>query len=149
MAHIDMIHIPYKGAAPATVDLVAGHVQVMFAGLGAAIPQVKAGKVRALAVAGARRSAAMPELPTIAETLPGFEASTWFGLYAPVNTPKDIIARLNAEVAKAFARQDVQQQLLAQGYETATGTPEQLAALLKQDIARWAGVIRDAHIQPE
>jgi tripartite-type tricarboxylate transporter receptor subunit TctC len=149
MARVDMTHIPYKGAGPATIDLVAGHVQVMFAGLGAAIPHIKAGKLRGLAVAGSKRSASIPELPTIADTLPGFEASTWFGLFAPAGTPRDIIARLNAEVTKVMARKDVQQQLLAQGYETGTGTPEQLAAQLKQDIPRWAAVIRSAGIQAE
>jgi tripartite-type tricarboxylate transporter receptor subunit TctC len=148
-AKIDMVHIPYKGAGPATIDLVAGHVQVMFAGLGAAIPHIRSGKLRGLAVASASRSASIPELPTIADTLPGFEASTWFALFAPANTPREIIARLNTEVNKVMARKDVQQQLLAQGYETGTSTPEQLAAKLKQDIPRWAGVIRSAGIQPE
>ena len=149
MAKIDMAHIPYKGAGPASVDLVAGHVQVMFAGLGAAIPHIKSGRLRGLAVASTTRSASIPELPTIAATLPGFEASTWFGLFAPANTPRDIIARLNAEVVKVLARKDVQQQLLAQGYEAGTSTPEQLAATLKQDLPRWAQVIRGAGIPPE
>jgi tripartite-type tricarboxylate transporter receptor subunit TctC len=149
MAKIDMTHIPYKGAGPATVDLVAGHVQVMFAGLGAAIPHIKSGRLRGIAVASAKRSASIPELPTIADTLPGFEASTWFALFAPAGTPKDIVARLNSEVIKVMGRKDVQQQLLAQGYEAGTSTPEQLAALLKQDIPRWASVIRGAGITPE
>jgi tripartite-type tricarboxylate transporter receptor subunit TctC len=148
-ARIDMTHIPYKGAGPATVDLVAGHVQVMFAGLGAAIPHIRSGKLRGVAVASAKRSASIPELPTIADTLPGFEASTWFALFVPAGTPKEAIARLNAEVNKVMARRDVQQQLLSQGYETSTSTPEQLAAQLKQDIPRWAAVVRGAGIQPE
>jgi tripartite-type tricarboxylate transporter receptor subunit TctC len=148
-ARIDMTHIPYKGAGPATVDLVAGHVQVMFAGLGAAIPHIKSGRLRGIAVASAKRSASIPELPTIADTLPGFEASTWFALFVPAGTPKEPIARLNTEVNKVMARKDVQQQLLAQGYETSTSTPEQLAAQLKQDIPRWAAVVRGAGIQPE
>ena len=149
MARVDMTHIPYKGAGPATIDLVAGHVQVMFAGLGAAIPHIKSGRLRGVAVASAKHSVTVPELPTIAETLPGFEASTWFALFAPVGAPKDVIARLNSEVNKVMARKDVQQQLIAQGYETMTSTPEHLGALLKQDIPRWAGVIRRAGITPE
>ncbi|HEX2829865.1 MAG TPA: tripartite tricarboxylate transporter substrate binding protein [Burkholderiales bacterium] len=148
-ARIDMTHIPYKGAGPATIDLVAGHVQVMFAGLGAAIPHIRSGRLRGIAVASARRSASIPELPTIADTLPGFEASTWFALFVPAGTPKEAIARLNTEVNKVMARKDVQQQLLAQGYEAGTSTPEQLAAQLKQDIPRWAAVVRGAGIQPE
>jgi tripartite-type tricarboxylate transporter receptor subunit TctC len=146
MAHVDMIHVPYKGAGPATTDLLAGHVQVMFAGLGPAIAHIRSGKLHALAVAGAKRTQALPELPTIAETLNGFEASSWFGVFVPAGTPKEIVARLNAEIAKAMARKDVREQLLAQGYEPVTGTPEQLADLLKQDIARWASVIRAARI---
>jgi tripartite-type tricarboxylate transporter receptor subunit TctC len=149
MARIDMVHIPYKGAGPATIDLLAGQVQVMFAGLGAAITHIKSGKVRGIAVASAKRSVALPELPTIAESLPGFEASTWFALFAPAGTPKDIVSRLNAELGKVMARKDVQQQLVAQGYETLTSTPEQLAAQLKRDTTLWAGVIRTAGITPE
>ncbi|MDB5867010.1 MAG: hypothetical protein JWO70_4816 [Betaproteobacteria bacterium] len=149
MGHIDMTHIPYKGAGPATIDLLAGHVQVMFAGLGAAIPHIRANKVRGLAVASAKRSVTIPELPAIAETLPGFEASTWFALFVPTGTPKDVVTRLHSEVGKVMARKDVHQQLIAQGYETTAGTPEQLAAQIKQDITRWAGVIRGAGIQPE
>jgi tripartite-type tricarboxylate transporter receptor subunit TctC len=149
MARIDLVHIPYKGAGPATIDLLAGQVQVMFAGLGAAITHIKSGKVRGIAVASAKRSVALPELPTIAESLPGFEASTWFALFAPAGTPKDIVSRLNAELGKVMARKDVQQQLVAQGYETLTSTPEQLAAQLKRDTTLWAGVIRTAGITPE
>ncbi|HEV7800702.1 MAG TPA: tripartite tricarboxylate transporter substrate-binding protein, partial [Burkholderiales bacterium] len=100
-------------------------------------------------VASAKRSVALPELPTIAESLPGFEASTWFALFAPAGTPKDIVSRLNAELGKVMARKDVQQQLVAQGYETLTSTPEQLAAQLKRDTTLWAGVIRTARITPE
>jgi tripartite-type tricarboxylate transporter receptor subunit TctC len=146
MAHVDMVHVPYKGAGPATIDLLAGHVQVMFAGLGPAIAHVRAGKLHALGVASARRTPALPRVPTIAETLPGFEASSWFGVFVPAGTPQAVIARLNADIAKVMARKDVQEPLMAQGYEALTGTPEELRGLLKRDIARWASVIRDARI---
>jgi tripartite-type tricarboxylate transporter receptor subunit TctC len=149
MAEVDIVHIPYKGAAPATTDLLGGQVQVMFAGLGPAIGHIRANKLRGLAVASARRSRALPQLPTMSETLPGFEASSWFALFAPAATPPDVIARLNVEIGKAMARKDVLEQLLAQGYEPATGTPGELAELLRQDTARWAAVIRKAGITAE
>jgi tripartite-type tricarboxylate transporter receptor subunit TctC len=149
MARVDMVHVPYKGAGPATTDLLAGHVQVMFAGLGPAIAHIRAGKLRGLAVASAKRTQALPELPTIGEYLTGFEASSWFGVFVPAGTPKDVIGKLNAEIARVLARKDVHQQLMAQGYEPMTGTPEQLADLLRQDTARWAAVIKNAGITAE
>jgi tripartite-type tricarboxylate transporter receptor subunit TctC len=149
MAGVNIVHIPYKGAAPATTDLLGGQVQVMFAGLGPAIAHIKVNKLRGLAVASAKRSQALPELPTIGEYLKGFEASSWFAVFAPAGTPNDVIARLNAEIVKAMARKDAYQQLMAQGYEPVTGTPEQLAELLKQDMARWANVIKSAGITAE
>ncbi len=123
MAGIDMVHIPYKGAAPATTDLLAGQVQVMFAGLGAALPFVKTSRLRALGVAGAKRTRALPDVPAIAEYLKGFEASTWFALFAPAGTPRPVIARLNAEVIKAMMLPPLEQQLASQGYEPLTSTP--------------------------
>jgi tripartite-type tricarboxylate transporter receptor subunit TctC len=149
MAGVNIVHIPYKGAAPATTDLLGGQVQVMFAGLGPAIAHIKVNKLRGLAVASAKRSRALPELPTIGEYLKGFEASSWFAVFAPAGTPNDVIVRLNAEIVKAMARKEVYQQLMAQGYEPVTGTPGQLAELLKQDMARWANVIKSAGITAE
>jgi tripartite-type tricarboxylate transporter receptor subunit TctC len=149
MAGIDMVHIPYKGAAPATLDLLAGQVQVMFAGMGPAVPFIKAGKLRALGVAGAKRSPTLPDVPAIGEQLKGFEASTWFAIFAPAGAPQTIIARLNADIAKVMARRDVEQQLARQGYEPLTSTPEELAALVRSDIAKWSNVIRDARIPKE
>jgi tripartite-type tricarboxylate transporter receptor subunit TctC len=146
MAGIELVHIPYKGAAPATTDLLAGHVQVMFAGLGPALPHVKSGRLRALAVAGARRTPALPETPTIAEHLKGFEASSWFAVFVPAGTPKDTVARLHTDIVSVMARQDLQQPLLSQGYEPVTGTPVELAQLVREDTARWARVIREAGI---
>jgi len=149
MAGVDMVHIPYKGANPATTDLLTGQVQVMFAGLGPAIGHIKANKLRGLAVASAKRSQALPELPTIGEFLKGFEASSWFAIYAPAATPADVIAKLNAEIVKAMSRKDTYQQLMAQGYEPTTSTPGELAELLKRDLARWANVIKTAGITAE
>ncbi len=149
MAGIDMVHIPYKGAAPATVDLLAGQVQVMFAGMGAALPFIKANRLRALGVAGAKRSRALPEVPAIGEHLKGFEASTWFAVFAPAGTPRTIITQLHAVLAKCVAMPDVEQQLAEQGYEPLTSTPEELGAYVTNEIAKWAKVIRDANIPKE
>lgn len=149
MADVNIVHIPYKGAAPATTDLLGGQVQVMFAGLGPAIGHIRANKLRGLAVASARRSQALPALPTVAETLPGFEASSWFAIFAPGATQGDVITKLNAEIAKVMARKDVHEQLMNQGYEPATGSPGDLADLLKKDMARWAEVIRRTGIVAE
>ena len=149
MAGIDMVHIPYKGAAPATVDLVAGQVQVMFAGMGAALPFIKAGRLRALGVAGAQRSRALPEVPAIGEYLKGFEASTWFGVFVPAGTPRTIITRLSAELASIVALPEYGQQLAGQGYEPQTSTAEALGEYVKSEIAKWARVIRDANIPRE
>jgi|KBSMisStandDraft_5_1062788.scaffolds.fasta_scaffold70879_2 tripartite-type tricarboxylate transporter receptor subunit TctC len=149
MAGIDMVHIPYKGAAPATTDLLAGEVQVMFAGLGAALPFVKTSRLRALGVAGAKRTRALPEVPAIAEYLKGFEAATWFALFAPAGTPRPIITRLNADASKVMMLPPVEQQLASQGYEPLTSTPDELSAYVKSEIAKWAAVIRDAKIPTE
>ncbi|MCC6531075.1 MAG: tripartite tricarboxylate transporter substrate binding protein [Burkholderiales bacterium] len=149
MAGVDMLHVPYKGASPATTDLLAGHVQVMFAGLGPAIAHIKVNRLRGIAVASAKRSQALPQLPAIGETLKDFEASSWFALFVPAATPNDIIAKLNAEIVKAMARKDVHQQLMAQGYEPITSTPEELAEIVKRDTARWARVIKSAGITAE
>lgn len=149
MARVDMIHVPYKGAAPATTDLLAGHIQIMFAGMGAALPYIQAGKLRALAVAGEARSPALPDAPTIGEFLKGFAAATWFGLFAPAGTPKEVITLLHREIGRATAREDVRKQLLSLGYEPATSTPDQLGQYVKDEIAKWAGVIKAAGIPQE
>lgn len=149
MARVDMIHVPYKGAAPATTDLLAGHIQIMFAGMGAALPHIQAGKLRALAVASETRSPALPDAPTIGEFLKGFAAATWFGLFAPAGTPKEVITLLHREIGRATAREDVRKQLLSLGYEPATSTPDQLGQYVKDEIAKWAGVIKAAGIPQE
>ena len=147
---IDMVHVAYKGAGPATNDLVAGHVAVMFANLAAALPFVKEGRLRALAVTGATRSSSIPELPTMAEAgYPAVDVSLWEALLAPAATPKEIVARLNAEVVKAAKSAETQQRLANAGIEVATSTPEQLAKMLRNDTAKWAQVVKKAGLTLE
>jgi len=149
MAKIDIVHIPYKGAAPATVDVVGGHVQMMFAGLGAALPHIKSGKLRALGVAGPRRSPQLPEVPAIAEYLPGFNAETWFGMLAPHGTPDTVIRRLNATIREAGERKSVISPLASGGYDVVLSTPEAFAGLIRSDVKKWSGLIRSAGIRIE
>ena len=145
MAGVDMIHVPYKGSAPAVLDLIGGQVQLMFDNLPSSLPQVKAGKLRALAVTSPRRSPALPDLPTLAESgLTGFSITSWFALYAPTGTPAKIVARLNKESAQAIASQDLRQQWTAQGIEPAGGTAEQLAEFRRIEAPKWEKIIRES-----
>ncbi len=149
MAGIDMVHVPYKGGGPALVALLSGQVQLMFATLPAAMPHVKSGKLRPVAVTTSHRSQALPELPTIAESgVPGYEAATWYGLLAPAGTPKAIVDRLHAEIVKILAT-DTRQRLAAQGFEPAGTTPAEFAGYIKSEIVKWGKVIKDAGIRPE
>ncbi|HET7033334.1 MAG TPA: tripartite tricarboxylate transporter substrate-binding protein, partial [Casimicrobiaceae bacterium] len=139
----DITHIPYKGGAPATQALLAGDTQFMFDNLANAMPQVKAGKLKALAVTTAERSKLAPDLPTMAEAgLPGFDISTWFGLFAPAGTPKDVIARWNIEVTKILNSPEMREKLIAQGAEPSPTTPEQFAAFVKSEIPKYAKIIK-------
>jgi len=141
-AHIDVVHIPYKGAAPGITDLIGGQVQVMLIGLPGALPAIKAGRLKALAVSSLRRSPAAPELPTIAEAgLPGFEVINWLGVLAAAGTSSDIIAKLNQEIDKALRQADVKERLVNQGFEVMGGTPEQFSAYIKRETAKWAKVV--------
>ena len=149
LAKIDMVHVPFKGGGPALVAMISGEVQIMFATMPAAMPHVKSGKARAVAVTTAKRSLAMPELPTIAEAgVTGYEASTWYGLLAPAKTPKPIIDRLHAETVKILAG-PVRQRLEVQGFEPIGGTPAEFSAYIKSEIVKWAKVIKDANIPAE
>lgn len=148
-AGIDMSHAPYKGSSQAMVDLLAGHVQVMFSGLGAAMPHIKSGAIRALGVASLQRSASLPEVPTIAETVPGFEASTWFAIFVPAGTPAPIVDKLVTSVRAAMSRPEVGEELKQQGYEVWLMGPAELTSYVKQETAKWAEVIKAANIQPE
>jgi tripartite-type tricarboxylate transporter receptor subunit TctC len=142
MTGVKLTHIPYKGAAPATVDLLAGQVSLMFNNMLSAMPLVKANKLRAVAVTSLKRSAAIPELPTIAEMVKGFEASGWYGAFAPAATPKDIIAKLNAEINKLMRLPDVAQRLAGDGVEAASMTPAEFGAYLHSEIAKWGKVVK-------
>ena len=145
MAGVKMTHVPYKGGGPAMIDLVGGQVQLVYATAASAVPQIKAGKIKGLAVTTAKRSALMPNIPTIAESgLPGFEANNWYGLLAPANTPRAIVVRLNTEVAKVLMMPDVKNFLFNQGLDPAPGTPEQFGAYIKAEMAKWAKVVKDS-----
>ena len=144
MAKVSMVHVPYKGGAPAMVDLLAGQVQLVFASAPTAVPQVRAGRIRALAVTTAKRSVALPELPTIAESgLPGFEVDNWYGIVVPARTPRAIIDRLNKELVAILNMPDIKQTLLTQGLETAPSTPEAFGAYMKSEFTKWAKLITE------
>jgi tripartite-type tricarboxylate transporter receptor subunit TctC len=145
MAGIKMTHIPYKGGGPAMIELVGGQVQLVFATAASAVPQIKAGKIKGIAVTTIKRSALMPDIPTIAESgLPGFDANNWYGLLAPAKTPRAIVMRLNAEVIKVLAMPDVKNFLFNQGLDPAPGTPEQFGAYIKAEMTKWAKVVKDS-----
>ncbi len=143
MAGVQLVHVPYKGVAQATTDLIAGQIQMSFNSTSTALAHMQAGRVRALAISTAARSAAAPGLPTIAESgLPGFDASIWQGVFAPARTPADIITRLNREITGALATSEVKDQLSAQGVDAQPSTPEQFAAYIRAEIDKWAKVIK-------
>ena len=145
MAGTKMTHVPYKGGAPVMIDLIGGQIQVVFATAATAVPQIKSGKIKGLAVTTAKRSSMMPNLPTIAEAgLPGYESNNWYGLLAPAKTPRPIIMRLNQEITKVLAMPDVKEFLHNQGLDAAPGTPEQFGAYIKSETAKWAKVVKDA-----
>jgi tripartite-type tricarboxylate transporter receptor subunit TctC len=149
-AKVDLLHVPYKGSGPALADVVGGHADTMFSNLTAALPFIKSGKLRAIAVGGASRAAAAPAVPTLRESgLPAYEINAWFGLLAPAGTPPEIVARLNAELAGALKASEVRERLAGEGAEPAPGTPEQFARLLRAEVALWAQVVRSAAITPE
>ena len=143
MAGVKLTHVPYKGSPQAMTDLLGGRVQAMFAPASTALPHIKAGTLKVLAVSSAKRTGASPELPTIAESgLPGFETAVWFGLLAPAGTPRDIIERLNREANRALADPAVKTQFAAQGIDGMGGTAEQFAAYIKDETAKWARVVQ-------
>ena len=143
MAGVDMTHVPYKGAAPAMTDLIGGRLQLMFDNLASSLVQIKAGKVRALAVTTAKRTELAPDLPSIAESgLPGFDINTWFGLFVPAGTPPAVVRRLHDEFAKALAAPDVREKMLALGAEPVGSTPEQFAAYIGSEAAKYAKLVK-------
>ena len=146
MAGIDLLHVPYKGTAPALTDLLGGQVELLFDNLITAMPHVKSGKLTLLGVGGARRVAAFPEVPAIAELLPGFRSETWMAIVAPPGTPAPIAARLSAAIARAVREPDFQRLLTELQAEPVGNTPREMAEVLRQDTERWAEVIRSARI---
>ena len=143
MAGVDILHVPYKGSAPAVADLLGGQVQMMFDNMPVSLPHAKAGKLRALAVTSLKRSPALPDVPTMDEEgLKGFDATSWFGLLAPAGTPKDIITKLNAASVAALATPDMRERLAAQGADPVGNSPDQFAAFIKAEIEKWAKIVK-------
>jgi len=148
MAKVNLVHVPYKGGGPAIVDLVAGHVEIFVAIISTAVPQVKAGKARALAVTGTKRAAALPDVPTVAEAaLKDYEATTWYGYVVPAATPRPIVERLHKATVTVLEMPDVRQTLLDQGIEAAPSSPEQFAAYIKSETGKWTKLIKASGIK--
>ncbi|MBI4189397.1 MAG: tripartite tricarboxylate transporter substrate binding protein [Betaproteobacteria bacterium] len=148
MAGINMVHVPYKGGGPALLALISGEVAMLFSSLPSTLPQVKAAKVRALAVSSAKRSPAVPELPTVAESgVPGFAVTSWYGILAPAKTPKPIIARLHAEIVKELNTREFRARLANDGTDVVGSTPQAFADFMKADIAKWVKVIKASGVR--
>ena len=150
MAGVNLLHVPYKGLGPAITDLLGGQINVIFADVGLVVAHLKAAKLRGLAITGNNRSAAVPDLPTVAEAgVPGYVAGTWYGLFAPAGTPPGIVARLSEETRKALSHHDVRASFAAQGVDPAGNSPEQFLAFVRDEHAKWGRVIREAGIKAE
>jgi len=148
MAGLDMVHIPYKGTAPALTELVAGQVDLAFENMPALIPHIQAGRLRALAVTTTKRSAVMPELPTIAEAaLPGYDASVWFGVFAPAGTPRPVVDRLHGEILKALQTQDLKSRMVAMGTDVSGMGPDDFSAYVRKEIPKWANLVKAAGVK--
>lgn len=149
VAGIKMQHVPYKGAVPAITDLLGGRIQVFIGAVNSLLPHVKDGKLRLLAGAGGKRFAAFPDLPAIAETVPGVALDVWLGVFMPTGVPKEILTKVNADIAQVLQSPEVRASLAAQGIEPTTSTPEALAQTIRDDHARWGKVIREANIKAD
>jgi tripartite-type tricarboxylate transporter receptor subunit TctC len=150
LAGTKMVHVPYKGGAPAMLDLMSGNIQLIFATVATSISQIKANKIRALGMAGSKRFVLLPDLPTIAEAgVPGFAVNNWYGVFAPAGTSKDIVVRLNSDIVKILQMPDAKQKLLESGIEATPSTPEQFAAYIQSETKKWAKVVRDANVKVE
>jgi tripartite-type tricarboxylate transporter receptor subunit TctC len=147
MGKVDITHVPFKGGAPALTALLSGEVDMNYENSLVVLPHIRSGKVRAIAVTGAKRSRLLPELPTIAETLPGYNASGWYGLFVPAATPKAIVARLNTEAVKVLHMPDVIARLSSQGAEPVGGTPEEFSSFVRSEIDKWAHLVQTAHMK--
>lgn len=145
-----MLHVPYKGGAQALNDLIGGHVSLMFNSVGAVSGPIASGQVRAIAVGAPQRSAGLPNVPTVKESgLPEFEATTWLGLYGPAKLPQAVVARLSKEVAAVLAQPDVRERMGKMGFDTRSGSPQELADILARDLARWGKLVREGNIRAE
>jgi len=150
MANVDLTHVPYKGSGPAVTDLIGGQIQLTFGAMLSMLPHVKSGKLRGIAVTGAKRSAAIPELPTIAESgVPGYEAMTWYGVVGPRGLPNNVVDRLHDEVKRIAELPDIKQRLAQEGFEALYTTPQAFGRRIKDEIAKWAIVVKAARIVPE
>jgi len=150
MTSTSMIHVPYKGSAPMVTDLLGGHVQVAFDNVPNVLAQVKAGKLRALAITSPARDPSLPDIPTVAEAgVPGYEVGVWFGMVAPAGTPPDVLARLNAELNKILRDPDVKQKFADQGVEPAGGSPERFGEHLRTQIEKWGRVVKESGAKVE
>ena len=150
MAHVNIVHVPYKGAGPAVIDLVGGHVQLMIIGIPVALPQVRAGKLKTLGVTTLKRSPAAPEIPTLNETgLPGYEVVNWYGIIAPGKTPRDVIAKLNAEMRRILYTPDMRPRLQSQGFDPLANAPEEFDAYIRSELVKWTKVVKQAGIKSD
>ena len=147
MTEVKMTHIPYKGTGPALIDLLGGQVQIMFGAMPAMVPQHKGGKLRGIAITTSKRSGALPDIPTVAETVPGYEAILWYAFWGPKNLPKSVVTLLNAEIAKAISTPEMKERMAAEGLEPAGGPPSQFGDILKRDVPKWTKVVKDANIK--
>ena len=147
MAGVQMTHIPYKGTGAALTDLLGGQIQIMFGAMPSLVPQNKVGKVRGIAVTTLKRNNAVPDMPTVAETVPGYEAILWYGMWGPKGLPKEIVTRLNTEVARALALPDIRERLAGEGVDPDGGPPDRLRDILARDIPKWTKVVKDANIK--
>jgi len=150
MTGTDLVHVPYKGAAPAMIDLIAGHVQVSFPTIGGGLPHAQAGRLRALATTGAKRPLAAPDLPTMMEAgVPGYEATNWFGTAVPAKTPPAIVAKLSQDIGRVLHLPDVRERLLAQGMEPVSNTPEEFSTYVRSEMTKWARVVKASGAKAE
>jgi tripartite-type tricarboxylate transporter receptor subunit TctC len=150
MANINIVHVPYKGNAPALTDTIAGHIEMMFSGVPALIPHIQSGRLRAIAIGSLKRFTAIPEVPTFDESgVKGYEATTWFGLMAPVKTPKEIVARWNGEVGKILASPDLKGRFINEGLEPMGGTQEEFTKFIRSEIEKYANVVKATGMKPQ
>jgi len=149
MAQIDIVHVPYKGTSPAMTDLIAGQVQIMFSSMPTVLAHVKSGRLKLIATGGLKRTPAIADTPTVAETLPGFEVVTWYGISGPAKIPRPIVDRLNAEIVRAVAAPDLRDRFVAQGLEPQTSSPDDMREYMRREIEKWKRIAKLAGINPQ